>query len=370
VFKKIIKPRLKGGCKMKLDSQPILGIVASVLVVSASLWISVSLSPDTMLTWISLILVAMVPMQMVIGLAWGGQHPAAIAAMPTLTRGVAFSLLMATVGALVACIAHATVGGGISPPTPFVNMFLILAVPMTLMLIIPFQRWPFTALLGNRPVVIGFALLIAAYGLAWVLYQLLFDFSFLQQAPFYQAALDPHGKLTAWLPLTASLGGVVAILCLVLLDFWPLPLLAQALPACGRQPLFGIVASVLIALIVAALWYVFIISQGMDVVAFMVQVCVSMIFGIFIILVMFEGAPFVRLSQPWRGLVLISAAALLAVVLHALYLTIAVSRFGLPGGAPGYALELWLATSLLAITFPLMVAFASFFNFWPLRKSA
>jgi len=353
---------------MKLDSQPILGIVASVLVVSASLWISVSLSPETMLTWISLILVAMVPMQMVIGLAWGGQHPATIAAMPTLMRGVAFSVLMATVGAVVAYVAHATVGGGISPPTPFVNMFLILAVPMTLMSIILFQRWPFTMLLGDRPVAIGFALLITAYGLAWVVYQLLFDFSFLQQAPFYQAALDPHGKLTAWLPLTACLGGVVAILCLVLLDFWPLSLLAQAFPACRRQPVFGIVASVLVALVVATLWYVFIVHQGMDVVAFMVQVCVSMIFGIFIILVMFEGAPFVRLPQPWRGLVLISTAAFLAVALHALYRAVAVSRFGLPAGAPGYALELWLATSLLAITFPLMVAFASFFDFWPLRK--
>lgn len=355
---------------MKLDSQPILGIVASVLVVSASLWISVSLSPDTMLTWVSLILVAMVPMQMVIGLAWGGQHPATIAAMPTLTRGVAFSLLMATVGALVACIAHATVGGGISPPTPFVNMFLILAVPMTLMLIIPFQRWPFTALLGNRPVVIGFALLIAAYGLAWVLYQLLFDFSFLQQAPFYQAALDPHGKFIAWLPLTAGLSVVVGILSLVLLDFWPLSLLAQKFPAMGKQPFFGLAASVLIALIAAGLWCVFDVPHGMDVVAFLVRVGVSMIFGIFIVLIMFEGAPFVRLPQPWRGLVLIAAAALLAVGLHALYRAVAVSCFGLLGGAPGYALELWLATSMLAITFPLMVAFASFFNFWPLRKSA
>ncbi|TBR16009.1 hypothetical protein [Rugosibacter aromaticivorans] len=353
---------------MKLDSQPMLGLVASVLVVSAALWISVSLSPEAMLTWVSLIMVAMVPMQMVIGLAWGSHHPASIAAMPQLTRGLAFSLLMATVGALVAYISYVTVGGSIQPPTPFVNMFLIFAVPMTLTLIIPFQRWPFTALLGDKPVAIGFALLVTAYGLAWLLYHLLFDFSFSQQAPFYQATLDPHGMFTAWLPLTASLGGVVAILCLVLLDFWPLPLLAQASPAYGRQPLFGIAASVLIALIVAALWYVFITSQGMDVVAFMVRVCVSMIFGVFVILVMFEGAPFVRLSQPWRGLVLIFAAALLAVTLHALYRAIAISRFGLPGGAPDYALELWLATSMLAITFPLMVAFASFFNFWPLRR--
>jgi len=49
---------------MKLDSQPAVGLVASVLVIGLALWISVSLSPDMVLTWISLILVAMVPIQM------------------------------------------------------------------------------------------------------------------------------------------------------------------------------------------------------------------------------------------------------------------------------------------------------------------
>jgi hypothetical protein len=77
----------------------------------------------------------------------------------------------------------------------------------------------------------------------------------------------------------------------------------------------------------------------------------------------------VQLPQPWRGLALISAAAMLAVALQALYRSIAISRFGLPGGAPQYALELWMATSMLAITFPMMVAYASFFNFWPLRRT-
>jgi len=119
----------------------------------------------------------------------------------------------------------------------------------------------------------------------------------------------------------------------VLLDFWPLTLLAKAVPAFGRQPLFGIVAVVLVAFIVTGLWCLFINSQGMDIVAFMVRVCVSMIFGIFVILVMFEGAPFVQLPQPWRGFVLISAAALMAVALQALYRSVAIGRFGLPSGA-------------------------------------
>jgi len=171
---------------MKLDNQPAVGIVASMLAISLALLISVFLSPDMVLTWISLILVAMVPIQMVIGLAWGGQQPAVIARLPQPLRGLAFTALMTAVGAVVAYVAYGTVGGGISPPTPFVNMFVIFAVPLTLALIIPLQRWPFTSLLGERPVAIGFALLVTAYLLAWILYQLLFDFSFLQQAPFYQ----------------------------------------------------------------------------------------------------------------------------------------------------------------------------------------
>lgn len=354
---------------MKLDSQPLLGIVSSVFVVSVSLWISVALSPEAMLTWVSLIIVAMVPIQMVMGLAWHSQHPASIAALPQPMRGLAFTTMMALVGGFVAYIGNATVGGGIHPPTPFVNMFMILAVPIALLLIIPFQCWPLSAMFKKQPVWMGFSLVIAAYGLAWLIYQWLFNFSFLEHAPFYQAALDPQGLFMAWLPLAAGLSCVVGILCLVLLEFWPVSLLAKAIPIFGRQPFFGLAASVLIAAIAAGLWWLFDVPHGMDVVAFLVRVGVSMIFGIFIVLVMFDGAAFVRLPQPWRGMVLIAVAAVLAVALHALYRALAIQQFGLPGGPPTYTLELWLATSMLAITFPLMVAFASFFNFWPLRRS-
>ena len=40
----------------------------------------------------------------------------------------------------------------------------------------------------------------------------------------------------------------------------------------------------------------------MDLVAFQTDVCVSLIFGIFIVLVMFEGLPSLRIAQPERGL--------------------------------------------------------------------
>lgn len=34
-----------------------------------------------------------------------------------------------------------------------------------------------------------------------------------------------------------------------------------------------------------------------------------------------------------------------------------------------YDLELWVSSAMLAITFPIMVAFAGFFDFWPLARS-
>ena len=52
---------------------------------------------------------------------------------------------------------------------------------------------------------------------------------------------------------------------------------------------------------------------------------------------------------------------------YALYAWVA-GQIGLAGGKPNYDLELWLASAMLAITFPFMVVFADFFDFWPLAR--
>jgi hypothetical protein len=354
---------------MSIGRQPVAGIVASILVVAAAIWVSVALRTDLVLTWVNLLLVSMVPIQMVIGLVWHCKQPASIAGLPQPLRGLTFLLLTVAVGVLVAVIALQTVGGGLTPPTPFVNMFVIFSVVVTIWLIIPMQCWPFAAILGKQPVAMGFALLVTAYALAWILFNALFDFGFLHQAPFYSEALDPHGKFNAWYPLTCGICSVATILSLVLLDFWPVSILARSVPAFGRQPLFGLASAALVALVVTTIWQICIIQLQMDVVQLLVR-AVSMIFGVFIVLVMFEGAPFIRLPQPVRGMVLVTIAALLAVCMNTLYRYFAVSHLALPGGPPEYVLELWLATSMLAITFPFMVFYASFFDYWPLRRSS
>jgi len=41
----------------------------------------------------------------------------------------------------------------------------------------------------------------------------------------------------------------------------------------------------------------------------------------------------------------------------------------LAAGSPAYELEIWVANAMLGITFPLMVVFADFFEFWPLEAA-
>lgn len=345
------------------------GVLATFLVVLVSLGLCVSLTPEQLLGWGTLIPVAMVPAQIVISLFWGCQYPRRIAMLPQPLAGLGFLGLTVIAGGMVAVLAFRTVGGGITPPTPFVNMFLILSVPVTLWLVVVLQAWPFR-LLSKNPGVVGGALWLGAYALAYGLFRSLFNFGFLKGAPIYFAELDPQGAMMALVPLVFSIASVMVMLSLVLLDFWPLSLLVKRIPALGNQPWFALLAGALIIVIARLVWSGFVDGQQMDLVVFLVQVCVSVVFGLFILLVMMEGVPFLSLPQPWRGLILVVVALLLGLAVFPLYRAVALHFYPLPAGQPGYVLELWIASAMLAITFPLMVVLGGYFKFWPLPAGA
>lgn len=344
------------------------GALATVIVVGAALLLCRALPPGLLSGWLTLLLVAAVPSQMVLSLVWGSQYPAALARLPQPWRGLAFTVLNAACGALIGVLAWLTVGGGQAEPPPFVLMYLIFTVPVAMTLIIPFQCWPMHSL-GQRPLWLGLALLALTYGGGYLLFRVLFNFAFLAGAPFYQAALDPGGAFMAWEPLVFSIAAVGPMLMLVLLDFWPLTALAQRFPALGRQPVFGLAACGLIGAGAALLWWLFVSYGGMDLVVFLSHICVAFNFGLFTVLVLFETVPALTLPQPWRGLLLSGISAALAGLLFALYRAV-VLPLGLGSGQPPYTEELWLASAMLAVTFPAMVAYASFFGFWPLRRNA
>ncbi|MBN8283525.1 hypothetical protein [Zoogloea sp.] len=344
------------------------GLMATAGTLFLALFICLLVRPEWLVGWGTVILVAMVPAQIVISLVWQARYPLVLAALPQPLRGMAFTALNGVIGAAVAYVAWRTVGGTLPVATPFLIMFLIFSVAITLVLVVPLQCWPFSSLIGHTGLK-GAALVLAAYGLAYGGYLWLFDFGFLVGAPFYQPGLDPHGLFRAWTPLVFSIAMLVPVLGLVLFDFWPITKLTARLSVLGRQPMFGLIALTLILAVAAGLWAVF-VGQGLDPVVFMVRVCVTVNFGYFILLVMFEGVPQLRLPQPWRGLVLNGIAIGLAVLMLWLYEHVAGQRFVLIAGAPGYAMELWLASAMLAVTFPLMVVVGSYFQFWPIARPA
>ncbi|CAM4381498.1 hypothetical protein [Kerstersia similis] len=345
------------------------GLCALALILVLALAAATAFSPAFLDSWVSLIMVSMVPTQMVVSLLWQGQWPARAASLPQPWRGLLHTAGTLISAVIIAYLALQITGAGATPPTPFTILYLILSVPVTLALIVLFQAWPFQQLFRS-PGLQGLALLAGAYAMTWLLFTRFFNFSFAAQAPFYLSNLDPQGIWTAWLPLTASLAALSFMLVLVLLDFWPLDAAARRWPRLTRQPWRGLTAGLCVAACTALLLCMGLSWAAMDVVVFMTRICVASIFGLFIVLVMLEGVPQLVLPQPWRGLCLTLAAGLLGQLMYALYRAIALWRFGLSGGAAPYALDLWLAASMLAVTFPAMVFFAQYFQFWPLARPA
>ncbi|MCV5604860.1 hypothetical protein OFN09_33035, partial [Escherichia coli] len=80
----------------------------------------------------------------------------------------------------------------------------------------------------------------------------------------------------------------------------------------SQQPFCGLAALLLVALLSAILWWIFQSVIAMDIVVFMVNICVTMIFGMFILLVPLEGVRSLQIQQPWRGLALAVAAVIFA----------------------------------------------------------
>lgn len=352
---------------MEKLSQVYKGVFISFLVVILAILISISVSPEWLGSWGSLFLNAMVPMQIVISLLWRSEYPKSLALLPQPLKGFSFLCLTVAVGFFIGYLSLMGIGGGVMPPTPFVVMYLIVVVPITLWLIIPLECWPLKLLIKNEGL-LGVVIISMSHLIAYGIFKYLFNFSFAMQAPFYLASLDPSGLFNAWVPLVAILITLVLILMLVLLDFWPVITLIKFLSKPIKQPLFGLLSAFLIIPITIFIYHLFMNMNDMDIVVFMSRFCIPTIFGIFIILVMLEGLPTLKIPQPWRGVILISIALALSVLMYEIYAGVAMEVFKLAPSSPGYDLELWIAASMLSITFPLMVTVASYFEFWPLRK--
>ena len=346
--------------------QPLLGIVASLLVMIFSLGFIALFAFPTFGTWVAFLTICFIPMQIVTSVIWGCKHPGFAAARHQPLRGVLLTLLALAVGAIVAAVHFSTVGGGINPPTPMLAMCIITSVVITFWLAIMWGGWPFNKLI-KHPVGVGFAILVASYVINYLLFRLLFNYGFMRGAPVYVSALDPHGLFNAWSVLVFYVT-VIAVMFLSLnFELWPF----TASAALMKQPLLGTVWTIVTLVVGGLAFYLGVKVAGMDVVAFLVRIPIPFIFGTIIVLNMMQGSLFGKLTQPLKGALNAIASAVIGVVLAQIYGVLAPVVTGVvKPGPPSYDFEIWLASALLAVTFPFLIFYAEFFRMWPLQKEA
>jgi hypothetical protein len=346
--------------------QPILGILATALIIVISLGFISLFDYPKFSGWVATFLLCIIPMEIVMGVTWGMKQPRFAAERSQPLRGILFSLIALVAGVVVALAHWIGVGGGMSPPTPMLSQCLIASVVITFCLAIMWGGWPFTALIKN-PIGAGLAVLVACYVINYLFFRVFFNYDFMKGAPVYVAAQDPGGMFNAWSSVVFYVTAIGVMFLMLCFDLWPF----TKSPSLMKQPVLGIAWSILALVAGYAAFYIGVDVMKMDVVAFMVTFPIPFIFGTIFVLNMLQGSLFAKFTQPLKGVLNTVAAAVLGSLFALMYR--ALMHVVTPGeinpGPPGYQAEIWQASALLAVTFPFLVAYADFFTMWPLQRA-
>lgn len=341
------------------------GTLATVFVVLCAFALSLPFRPETYITWVAFAWMTAVPAQIVVGLQWHFGHPARIARLQQPFKGFGFLGLTAAAMPFAAAFLYFLPGAG-AGPTPMLIMATIMSVVATFWIVVVWRCWPLSVVIKS-PVALGISAWLLAYALGYFIFRVFFNFGFAASAPFYTLAADPGGLLNAWTALVYFVTTSALIVSARLFDLWPIPALYGA-----RHPaVFGVYASVYVLILSAALMIVFTKVLNWDLVDYMVRVPVSLIFGVLIVSNMMHFQLFRNSLQPKKGLLLLGLTVAVAIGMQSLYRGIAPFLAGapLPDGGPHYERELWVATALLGVTFPLIIVVSGYFDFWPLLRT-
>lgn len=344
--------------------QPILGIVATLLVMVVSLALISLFDFPTFAGWVSYALMCLIPAQIMIGVIWNTNRPGFAAKWHQPLKGILLTLTVAVVGAIVVPASLAVAGGNITPPTPMLMHVTITSVVVTFWAAIVFGGWPFKAIIKDE-VHAGLVMLAVCYAVNYIFFRVLFDYGFMQGAPVYVASLDPHGLFNAVNALVFEVSFLIGLFMVAAFDLWPLDKVAGLM----KQPMLGIVWTLIALAIGGSAFGLGVGLLKLDPMTFLVTAPVPYIFGTIVVLNMFQNSLFAKLTQPMKGIANVVAVIVIGSALAQLYQVLAPSISGtLHAGPPTYDLEIWIASALLAVTFPFLIFFAEFFKFWPLAK--
>jgi hypothetical protein len=343
--------------------QPALGLVASALIIAVSLGFVSLFSLEQFLGWVSYALICLIPMELVVGVAWGA-NPAFASKMEQPVKGIVLMLV---------CVAAAIVIGpiywqlfeGLPDVSPMLMMCSIVCVVVMFWFAIMFGGWPFNVISKN-PVVSGLLMWVGVYIVNYILFRIFFDYSFMAGAPVYVASLDPGGLFNANRAIVFYLSAVSILFLMLHFDLWPF----TTSPGLMKQPTLGIVWTLLAFVLGGGMFYTGVIAMEMNPLTFMVTVPIPFIFGTIIVLNMLHNSIFAGLQQPVKGIANAAAAAVIGTLLAKMYAMVGpMVTTGLKAEpSPGDDYERWLASALLGVTFPFLIFFAEFFKMWPIAK--
>jgi len=343
--------------------QPALGILATLLVMVISLGFVSLFDWPTFSGWVAVLLMCTIPTTIVIGVVWGSDYPAFFTSRRQPLRGAMLVLIAMAVGVVVAAVHFFTVGGGISPPMPMLVQCIIVSVVITFWMTIMWGGWPFV-LIPNK-LIASLTVLAGCYAVNYFLFRIFFSYNFMRDAPIYRPELDPNGLFNAWNATTFAVTCLALMFLLLHFDLWPF----TRTPSLMKQPVLGMVWTTVAVVLGAGLFAFGTSILGMAAPTFLVQVPIPFIFGSIIVLNMLSGSLFARYTQPLKGVFNLLAAAVIGKVLALLYGALASTVTGpVVSGAPTFDFEVWLASALLAVTFPFMAYYTDFFQMWPLKK--
>jgi hypothetical protein len=341
--------------------QPARGIVATLLVVIAS-FLFIGLFDFALFSgWVSYWLLCAIPSILLLAVVWRSNIPSIEARWSQPLKGSLLTLSLFPAALIVGVVYFMIVGGGIGPPTPMLMMCTIVSVTIMFWLAVMWGGWPFSILFKN-PLIGGIVMLISCYVLNVVLFSLFYNFGFMKAAPFYVAKLDPGGLFNAWHALVFYVTALSGMFLFLNFSLWPF----STSPKLMAQPTLGALWTLVVLALTAIVYTAAIWWLKLDPVVFMAYGPVGLIFGTIVVMNMLQDSLFSRVTQPFRGVLNTATALAIGAVLTRVYVSLAPTLTGkLSSGAPAYELEVWIASALLSVTFPLLAIYADLFEMWP-----
>ena len=352
--------------------QPWRGIFGTVIVVAYVLTLTSLFDAEVFNGLFTVLAVAMVPFLVMIGVGWKMQYPKTNG-LPQPWKGLLLVGFVALVGALVGSGIKNFLAGGVSQP--FLITYLIITVITLFFLVLAFGMWPYNKLSAELA---GWLTIITAFVLTWFIFKL-FNFSLLSfpsgtnpssiaPVAFYAhggplaafAGLAPHGPIAWETAIAGYFWAVVVLFVFVNLGMWPL----CNFPKLMGQPVLGIIITAISLALGVFVTYIAVMRLSIEPLMFLL-VGVSWLFGILLVMTLFQMWPGRIFKQPIWGVVNLSVSVGLGFIGYIGYKAFALYHFG--GAASKYPLDIFtLAGMMLAVTFPGMVVFSELFDFWPL----